>query len=129
MLRVLVLALAFAGAAHAGEVTLTVSDPENRSGMVRAGLFDAEGWGSGNPMRAVEGTGVLRFPDVPPGRYAVRLYLDRNGNDRLDTGLMGIPSEPYGFSRDAAPSFGPPAFDAAAVDIGAAGAALTVRLR
>ena len=32
--------------------------------------------------------------DLPPGRYAVSVIHDVNGNGVLDTNLLGIPSEP-----------------------------------
>ena len=55
---------------------------------------------------------VLEFRHVQPGTYAVSMFHDENGNGRLDT-TMHIPKEGYGFSRDAAVSFGPPKFAAA----------------
>jgi len=51
---------------------------------------------------------------VPPGVYAVAAIHDRNGNGRLDTNLLGMPKEPYGFSRAARGRFGPPSFEDAA---------------
>jgi uncharacterized protein (DUF2141 family) len=50
---------------------------------------------------------------VPAGRYAISLFHDENGNGRLDKALM-IPSEGYGFSRDAPVVMGPPSFAEAA---------------
>lgn len=46
--------------------------------------------------------------DLPPGRYAISVYHDENGNSKLDTGLFGAPKEPYGFSNNARGKFGPP---------------------
>jgi uncharacterized protein (DUF2141 family) len=37
------------------------------------------------------------FADVAPGEYAIRCFQDRNGNGRLDMGLLG-PREPWGVS-------------------------------
>lgn len=59
---------------------------------------------------------TLSFADLPPGRCAVAVYVDRNGNGRLDRGMFGIPSEPYGFSNGGG-RFGPPDFDAALIDV------------
>ena len=75
--------------------------------------------------------GALRFVlrDLIPGRYAVNAYHDENGNGELDTNLVGIPSEGYGFANDPNTSFGPAKFDAAAVDVGDAGAVATMTLR
>lgn len=46
--------------------------------------------------------GELHLHDVPPGRYAVQLYQDSNGNGRLDLSPRGVPQEPVGFSGNPA---------------------------
>lgn len=77
------------------------------------------------PADAREGT----IKDLPPGRYAVVVFQDMNGNGRLDRGLFNIPNEPYGFSEDARGNGGPPEFRDAAFDLPEAGARIAVRLR
>ena len=54
--------------------------------------------------------------DLAPGPYAIRLFHDANGNDELDTNILGIPTEGYGFSNDAG-RFGPPSFEEAAIHV------------
>lgn len=75
--------------------------------------------------------GTLRFvlQDLPPGRYAVNAFHDENDNGDLDTNLVGIPSEGYGFANDPDSSFGPPDFDAAAIDVGDGRATAVMTLR
>ena len=58
----------------------------------------------------------LTLHDLPPGTYAVKLFHDVNGNGELDTNLVGMPVEGYGFSNDAG-RFGPAAFGEAAVKL------------
>jgi hypothetical protein len=36
---------------------------------------------------------------LAPGRYALRVFADENGNGKLDSNLMGLPIERYGFSK------------------------------
>ena len=64
--------------------------------------------------------GTLRFvvSDLPAGRYAVNAFHDENDNGELDTNLVGIPSEGYGFANDPSTTFGPPDFGEAAVTVG-----------
>ena len=64
--------------------------------------------------------GTLRFvvSDLPAGRYAVNAFHDENDNGELDTNLVGIPSEGYGFANDPSTTFGPPDFEVAAVTVG-----------
>ena len=71
---------------------------------------------------------VLRFADLPPGRYAVALLHDENGNGKADMTLM-IPREGFGFSRDAALRMGPPKFAAAAFAVQGEAVTMPVRMR
>ena len=78
---------------------------------------------------AQAGETLVTVKDVPPGTWAVLAYQDENGNNELDRNLIGIPKEPYGFSRDARGKFGPPKFEEAAIEVGDAPASASVRLR
>lgn len=59
---------------------------------------------------------VLR--DLPPGKYAIAAFVDVNGDGKLNTNMLGIPVEPYGFSGSGG-FLGTPDFDSAAVNVGA----------
>lgn len=37
--------------------------------------------------------------DLPKGEYVVQFYIDENKNGKLDTNLVGIPKEKYGFTK------------------------------
>jgi uncharacterized protein (DUF2141 family) len=73
------------------------------------------------------GTVELRIPDVRPGAYAVAVFLDLNGNGRLDRFLF-VPTEPFGFSNDVGRS-GPPSFEAARVSVREPATIVVVQLR
>lgn len=71
---------------------------------------------SGSESSASESTGAdpsfrYTFENLPYGNYAVAIYHDDNGDERLNRGIFGIPAEGYGFSNDAPVSFGPPDFE------------------
>jgi len=53
------------------------------------------------------------FEDIPPGTYAMVVIHDANMNGKLDTNFLGIPTEGYGFSKDAKGVVGAPSFSAA----------------
>lgn len=36
---------------------------------------------------------------LPSGEYVISMYQDSNGNGELDTNILGIPKEPFGFSN------------------------------
>ena len=72
-----------------------------------------------------EGDNMLLAAELPPGRYAVRAFVDLNGNGELDTGVLGKPTEPFAFSRSAGAADSL-RFKAAVVEVGDAGE-LTLR--
>ena len=100
-----------------GRVLLAVHGPESKDTFPSG---DAVAAARHEPARA----GTLRFviDDLAPGRYALSAFHDENGNGDLDTNLVGIPTEGYGFGNDAKATFGPPDFEAAAVTVGDASA-------
>jgi len=64
-------------------------------------------------IQEVSGSTVSFRFELPEGRYAIGVFHDANRNNRLDTGLFGIPKEQFGFSNNAMGRFGPPSFEAA----------------
>lgn len=54
------------------------------------------------------------FENLPFNTYAVAVYHDSNGDEQLNRGAFGIPSEGYGFSNDAPANLGPASYGDAA---------------
>lgn len=116
----LLLATAAATHAQAASLELTVSGLNRAEGHVLVAVFDqADLWLKGKPLRSarakVEGGELkLQFDDLPEGvSLALSVVHDLNDNKRLDMNVMGMPTEPYGFSNNATGNFGPPSFEAA----------------
>ncbi len=59
---------------------------------------------------------VAQFDEVPVGPFAIAVFHDENEDGALDQNILGIPTEPYGFSQDARGTFGPPSFESARLD-------------
>ena len=51
------------------------------------------------------------FSGLAPGWYAIALYHDEDDNHKMNTGLFGIPLEPYGLSNNFRPRFSYPRFN------------------
>lgn len=109
----------------AGDIRLTVTEVPNDQGYLMVSLVDrAEGFPRvPDPIAAVRlkartGSMTVHFPELAPGTYAISIYHDENGNEKLDSNLLGMPTEAYGFSNDARGSLGPPKFEAAAFTVG-----------
>jgi uncharacterized protein (DUF2141 family) len=84
----------------------------------KVGLLKDKGRLVGVTMRARTGSQSIVFTQLSPGRYAIIVFHDENDNGLLDENLLGMPTELYGFSNDAAGVFSAPSFDAAAVMLG-----------
>lgn len=130
---VLALVAAVAPAA-AADVAVALHGARSADGRLQVALVDAAGFaGTAAPVAARElapdpaGT-CLAFEGVAPGRYAVMVIHDENGNGRLDTNLVGMPVEGYGFSNNPR-VMRRPTFDEAAFELGADGAALDIAIR
>ena len=50
------------------------------------------------------------FSGLKPGWYAVALYHDEDDNGKMNSGLFGIPLEPFGLSNNFRPRFSYPKF-------------------
>ncbi len=70
----------------------------------------------------------IDFGPVAPGRYAVSLLHDENGNGKADMALF-MPKEGFGFSRDAPVRLGPPSFNAAAFVVADVAIIQPIRMR
>ena len=121
--------------AWAEDLTVEVHHITPNEGPVMVAVYDkSENFPApqkGLAGQAVEAHGEsaeATFHNLTPGRYAVAAYQDLNRNGKLDKNFLGLPTEPYGFSKDARGSLGPPSFDAAAVDVPAT-AKVVINLR
>ena len=57
------------------------------------------------------------FKNLPNNGYALAVFHDINDNGILDKNALGIPLEPYGFSRNARARFSAPPFEDAKIDL------------
>lgn len=135
-LPLLALSTLVGATAHAASLDVRVTSIDEPDGYIMLAMFDsADAFDNGGqPVRAVrvavDGAELrTAFDDLPAGSYAIRLYHDANGNGELDSNMMGLPKEGYGFSNNGG-RFGPPAFAAAAFEVVEDGTnSITIKLR
>ena len=129
------LALLLVGTALAGDTAtlrVDVVGAESREGVVRLTLFDSEAGFLREPYReanvaiGADGTASAVFDALPFGDYALSAVHDANGNGRLDTNLMRIPTERYAFSNGARSRFGPADYADARFEIDRAEQSLSI---
>lgn len=117
-------ALGMAQASSARPFSVQVAGVRGRQGTVRCLLFTGPhgfpndiGASWRRALTAASADEVTcTFSATPEGRFAVSVVHDVNDNDKLDSNLLGVPTEGYAFSRDAkAGLLGPPSYDDAAL--------------
>ncbi len=120
---------------HAAELTLELQGIRTPVGHLQVALVDSdEAWNNRAPplqaQRIAAGADELRivFQDVAPGRYAVMVMHDENDNGKLDTNLVGMPIEGYGFSNNPR-VMRKPTWEESGFEVGADDLAITVQLR
>jgi len=95
---------------------------KNSTGTVACALFESQVGFPIDFMRSATNIMAIKirktqaccdFGDIAPGTYAIAAIHDENMNGKLDTNLMGIPTEGYGFSNNAKGLVGAPSFSAA----------------
>jgi uncharacterized protein (DUF2141 family) len=84
----------------------------NNTGKVMFQLFDEKEVVLTQLMGEIkENESHFSIKDLKPGKYAVRYYHDENLNGKMETNMVGKPTEGYGFSNNVTGSFGPPPFE------------------
>lgn len=120
-------------AATEGELRVDITGLKSTEGQVRVALFDSEKAFLHSPVKAgivaiEQSRGHWQVNGLPPGAYALAVYHDRNSNGKLDSNLLGIPLEPYGFSNNARGVLGPPSFGDARFQVAGPSTRIAVRL-
>ena len=130
----LLAAAALAAPVQAADLDVAIRDARSQAGQFRVALVDAAGYaGQAAPIAArlqppSGDVTRVRFADVPSGRYALMVIHDENGNGTLDTNVIGMPVEGYGFSNNPR-VMRKPTFDEAAFDVGVDALALDIAIR
>ncbi|MBK6620273.1 MAG: DUF2141 domain-containing protein [Saprospirales bacterium] len=103
---------------------LEISNIRETKGKIRVGLFkDGDGFPDQGKVLWSKGfdpqTGKIsvQIPDLLFGDYAIAVFHDLNGNGKLDRNMLGIPSEPYGFSGKASGKWSAPVFEDARISL------------
>lgn len=101
-------ALSLTAIAHAATLTVEIHGVSAASGILSAKVAGSADEHDGKVKHtagqrinvSAKGTVTLRFADLAPGNYAISVMHDENGNGKLDSNILGIPKEAYGFSNN-----------------------------
>jgi uncharacterized protein (DUF2141 family) len=108
-------------------LTVTVAGFESDQGMLMIALFNSKKTydtekDDFKPYRAdsariISKQSIYVFEDLPYGEYAIKIFHDKNDNQKLDKNFIGIPKEDYGFSNNPKADFGPANYDEARFEV------------
>lgn len=125
------------GTVPSSNITVTVTNMRSTEGVVRACITTDphkfpkcdDKATSMNMVTPADQNVKFTFKSVPAGRYAIALLHDENNNGKADRALLMMPTEGFGFSRDAKVRMGPPKFEAAAFDVTGKPITQTIKMR
>ena len=107
--------------AYSGSLEVKFNSINSSKGQICMNLFNGQtgfpDGGKGSALKAakctpiVKGAAKFTFTNLPFGNYAIAAVHDTNGDTRMNSNFIGIPTEGIGFSNNtvvvtAAPSFG-----------------------
>lgn len=116
-------AAAASPAASGADLRILVTGIESDKGSIHCALFGRD---KGFPERDGGVVQVQRYPAAPPmltctfpkvepGRYAVAISHDENGDEKVDADFENGSDEPWGVTNNARPGNRPPRFSEAAI--------------
>ena len=119
----------------AGELCIEIDGIKDLKGTIRTVIVDSkDGFdGGASPVGAFvlpahSTTMGVCVNGLNEGEYALRIMHDVDGDEELDTNLLGMPSEPWGTSNNAKGSFGPPKWEDARFELGASSLTQNIQL-
>jgi uncharacterized protein (DUF2141 family) len=104
--------------AQAADLTVNITQIKSAKGKIMFALFSkADGFPDTHQKAfqlkeapSVKGTTSVTFENLPAGSYALAVFHDENSDGKLNTNMVGIPRESYGFSNNARSAFSAPSF-------------------
>ena len=86
------------------KVSVSITNIKTADGTIIMSIHDSDkSFSKRIPLETLklssEVPSVLCTLNLAPGEYALCVYHDINSNGELDTNLVGIPKEPFGFSN------------------------------
>jgi uncharacterized protein (DUF2141 family) len=118
----LLLMLLISSYAFSADLIIKVEGLKSTKGNVLLALFDSANGFPDDYNKAIENITVkaskntqAQIKNLESGEYAIAIFHDKNSDSQLNTNILGIPKEGFGFSNNPKIRFGPPKFEKAKV--------------
>jgi uncharacterized protein (DUF2141 family) len=127
---------ALAAVAEAKWLTIRVVGAANDNGTVKIAIYDTESTFN-SPSSALisesvairDGEATWTIPVEMPDKFSIAAFHDENDDSQLNRNRLDVPTERYGYSRNARRTTGLPNFQDAVIDRPKAGETLNVFIR
>lgn len=116
-------------------VSLTITSSVAKEGKMHLAIYDSkQGFKSRaevlSVVRPTSGDPLSIEVELPAaGDYVLAAFHDLNGNGVLDLNLLGVPTEPYGFSKTPPTKWREPEFNEIATSVTSQDARATIALK
>jgi len=127
------LLMSFGPISSKSTLKVKIDNIKTLSGTLYVGIYEKNGFPEkGEQLQQkkvkVDAKSEMVSFQMTPGNYAIALYHDVNDNEEMDKSFFGYPEEPYGFSRNFAPSLSKPDFADCKVTLGTNDRTITISL-
>lgn len=99
------------------QLTIKITNIEKVKGEIIIGVFNIESsfLKVGKALKSYsikvsKDAAIVTITDLPKGEYAISMYQDVNSDSKMNTNIIGIPKEAYGFSNNIKPVMSPPKY-------------------
>ena len=124
MISFLLLIFTMLNNAPTATLNVEIEGIRNDKGHILLAIYESKTGFPNDPQKAIArkripakaGKMTITVEGLAYKKYAFGIIHDENDNQKLDTGLFGIPKEGFCFSRQAMGTLGPPDYDKAAFD-------------
>ena len=91
------------------QLKIEINDLKNSKGHILLEFSDSEKNTIKEISQKIENnTCIVTIDNLKPGDYSYKYFHDENDNKKMDTNIVGMPKEGFGFSNNAKGTFGPP---------------------
>ncbi|MCE2998185.1 MAG: DUF2141 domain-containing protein [Cyclobacteriaceae bacterium] len=113
--------ISLAGQAQTQTLTIQVTNVKDAEGHVRIAIYNSDKdfmkkWFMVKSAKAAKGTVEVVIDNLPAGTYGISVMHDANSNEKMDSNMIGMPKEGFGFSNNAKGTFGPPSYEKTKID-------------
>lgn len=119
-----------------GKLTLRFEGIEKAGGTVRLAMYSSQSQFMVEEKAVLynfkadkKGSVEATIENLPIGSHAFAVFLDENNNMKLDKNLVGVPTEPYGFSKIPPSKWRLPSWEEVKFDMGQSEKLLVVKLK